>query len=120
MKVPGLDERIAQHARAVVAGDLAAAESLVAPSGLDSWRAASATLKQVSPGRHELLACAKIGMQYIAKIRFHGAGAATLLIRWKNSGGKWVIAEAEDVTAKRSPWSDIPHYTRERGGETNA
>jgi len=121
MKVPGLDERIAEHARAVVAGDHQAAEAFVAPSGLDAWRAASAILKRHRASRHELLACAKIGMQYIAKTRFHGdGGAATLLIRWKNSGGGWVIAEAEDITAKRSPWSDIPHYSRERGGETNA
>ncbi len=121
MKVPGLDERIAEQAKAVVAGNNAAAESFVTPTGLESWRAAAAILKHHKLRSHELLACAKIGMQFIAKTRFHGTdGAATLLIRWKQIDGKWAIAEAEDITGKRSPWSDIPHYTKERGGAANA
>jgi hypothetical protein len=31
-----------------------------------------------------------------------------------------MIAEAEDISDKRSPWSDLQHYSRERGGATNA
>lgn len=116
MKVPGLDERIDAHAKAVIDGDDGVAEAFVTPGRLDAWRTASAAIRDWRPLRNwELLACAKIGGQFIAKTRFHGAnGAATLLLRWRDTDGTWMIADAEDISIKRSPWSDIPHYTKER------
>jgi len=122
MKVPELDERIAEHACVLIANDDRAAEAMVTPTGLATWRALAATISARRPlDRYELLACAKIGMQFMAKTRFSGAsGALTLLIRWKQTDGKWMIAEAEDISDKRSPWSDLRHYSKERGGATNA
>ena len=122
MKVPELDGRIAEHARAVIAGDDLAAEAMVTPAGLATWRAVAAAISARRPlDRYELLACAKIGMQFMAKARFSGvSGVLSLLIRWKQTDGKWMIAEAEDTSGKRSPWSDLQHYSRERGGSTNA
>ena len=122
MKVPELDERIAEHARVLIASDDRAAEAMVTPAGLATWRAVAPAISARLPlDRYELLACAKIGRQFMAKTRFSGAsGALTLLIRWKQAEGKWMIAEVEDITAKRSPWSDLQHYSRERGGATNA
>ena len=122
MKIPDLDERIAQHARALIAGDDRALETMVTPAGLASWGSVAVTVRERRPlDRYELLACAKIGMQFMAKTRFSSAGGPlTLLIRWKQVDGKWMIAAAEDISAKRSPWSDLPHYSREGGGATNA
>jgi|SRR5208282_3919476 len=120
MKDAELQERIAQHAKALIAGDGGAVEAFVVPQGLAAWRAAVAAIDGPFDS-FESLACAKIGMQFMAKTRFRGAkGAVLLLIRWKQSDGKWMIAEAEDITGKRSPWSDIPHYTSERRGASNA
>ena len=122
MKTPELDQRIAQHARALIASDDRAAEAMVTPAGLATWRSVTAAIGAQRPlDRYELLACAKIGMQFIAKTRFSSAsGALTLLIRWKQTDGRWMIADAEDISAKRSPWSDLQHYSKERGGATNA
>jgi len=122
MKVPELDERIAEHSRVLIASDDRAAEAMVTPAGLATWRAVAAAIIARRPlDRYELLACAKIGMQFMAKARFSGvSGVLTLLIRWKQTDGKWMIAEAEDTSGKRSPWSDLQHYSRERGGSTNA
>ena len=122
MKIPELDERIAQHARALIASEDRAAEAMVTPAGLATWRSVAAAISARRPlDRYELLACAKIGMQFMAKTRFSRAsGTLTLLIRWKQTDGKWMIAEAEDISDKRSPWSDLQHYSRERGGATNA
>jgi hypothetical protein len=122
MKVPELDERIAQHAGFLIASDDRAAEAMVTPAGLATWHSLAAAISAQRPlDGYELLACAKIGMQFIAKTRFSGAsGALTLLIRWKQTDGKWMIAEAENISAKRSPWSDIQHYSKERGGASNA
>jgi len=122
MKVPELDERIAEHARVLIASDDGAAEAMVTPAGLATWRAVAATITARRPLEgYDLLACAKIGMQFMAKTRFSGSGGPlTLLIRWKQTDGKWMIAEAEDISDKRSPWSDLQHYSRERGGATNA
>jgi len=122
MKVPELDERIAEHARVLIASDDRAAEAMVTPAGLAVWRAVAAAISARRPLKgYELLACAKIGVQFMAKTRFSSAsGTLTLLIRWKQTNGKWMIAEAEDISDKRSPWSDLQHYSRERGGATNA
>ena len=122
MKVPELDERIAEHARVLIASDDRAAEAMVTPAGLAVWRAVVAAISARRPLKgYELLACAKIGVQFMAKTRFSSAsGTLTLLIRWKQTNGKWMIAEAEDISEKRSPWSDLQHYSRERGGATNA
>jgi hypothetical protein len=121
MRVPGLDERIAENAKALLVGDHRAAEAFVLEAGLENWRSA---VGQLAAGRledFELLACAKIGQQFIAKTRFHSAtGSSTLLVRWKTIDGKWVIADAENITGKRSPWSDIPHYDMEGRGTSNA
>jgi hypothetical protein len=122
MKVPELHERIADHARVLIASDDRAAEAMVTPAGLATWGTVAAAITARRPlERYDLLACAKIGMQFMAKTRFSGArGPLTLLIRWKQTDGKWMIAEAEDISDKRSPWSDLQHYSRERGGATNA
>jgi hypothetical protein len=122
MNVPELDHRIAEHARVLIASDDRAAEAMVTPAGLATWHSVAAAISARRPLEHyELLACAKIGMQFMAKTRFSGAsGALTLLIRWKQSDGKWMIAEAEDISDKRSPWSDLQHYGKEPGGATNA
>jgi hypothetical protein len=122
MKIPELEERIAQHARALTASDDRGAEAMVTTAGLATWRSVAAAINTRRPlDGYELLACAKIGMQFIAKTRFSTAGGAlTLLIRWKHTDGKWMITEAEDISGKRSPWSDLQHYSRERGGATNA
>ena len=99
MKVPALDQRITDHANAVIAGDDRAAEGFVVQSGLANWRSALAALGEQRPLQEfELLASAKIGQQFIAKTRFHGArGASLLLIRWKEIDGRWMIADAEDI-----------------------
>jgi hypothetical protein len=122
MKVPELDERIAEHARVLIVSDDRAAEAMVTPAGLAVWRAVAAAISARRPLKgYELLACAKIGMQFMAKTRFSSAsGTLTLLIRWKQTNGKWMIAGAEDISDKRSPWSDLQHYSREHGGATNA
>ena len=117
MKLPDLNQRIDAHARAMLAGDDRAAEAFVTSSGLPTWKEAFASANSRRPFESfELLACAKIGMQFMAKTRFLGEhGSSTLLIRWKKVDGAWMIAEAEDITGKRSPWTDIPHYSREGG-----
>ena len=122
MNLPELNQRIDAHARAMITGDDRAAEALVTSSGLPTWKEASASANSQRPFKSfELLACAKIGMQFMAKTRFLGErGSSTLLIRWKKVDGTWMIAEAEDITGKRSPWSYIQHYSREGGGSPNA
>lgn len=122
MNQPELHERINAHAGAMLAGDVTAAEAFVTSSGLSAWKAADASAGSQRPFKSfELLACAKIGMQFMAKTRFHGEHASsTMLIRWKKLDGVWMIAEAEDITSKRSPWSDIAHYSHEGGGAPHA
>src|SRR5262249_50863638 len=89
MKIAELDERIAQHARALIAGDERAGESMVVPAGLASWRSVAAAISGRQLDRYELLACARIGMQFMAKTRFFGAGGVlTLLVRWKQTDGQ--------------------------------
>src|ERR1700730_3257613 len=102
---------IAAHAKALGAGETAAAETFAQPGAIDAYREVAAEIARVAePRRVEDLALAKIGAQYISKIRIVGAGShRRVLYRWRREvDGAWVIAGVEDTTNKRSPWSDVP------------
>jgi hypothetical protein len=106
-----LREAIAAHATALGAGEAAAAEKFAHPSVIDAYRGAAADIARLSrPLMVEDLALAKIGAQYISKLRIVGVGGyRRVLYRWrKEVDGRWVIAGVEDTTNKRSPWSDVP------------
>ena len=106
-----LREAIAAHAKAIESGDLAAAEKFVHSSAIDGYRQAAAEIARLKkPVEVEALALAKVGAQYISKIRIVGAERhRRVLCRWrKEADGKWMIAGVEDTTNKRSPWSDVP------------
>lgn len=121
MNVPVLDDRIIAHGKALLAG-IAEADTYLADSARESYREATGTIAPMRPfDNFETLALAKIGGQFISKLRLTGRkGIAKLLVRWKQAeDGTWVIAGAEDISAKPSPWSDIQHYTAEREGNSN-
>lgn len=112
--VPELEQAIQAHADAFLGGSRDAAERFVAERGLETHRAAISSATDKRPLQSfEILACAKIGRQYIAKVRWTGAqGNFVSQNRWSEEGDRgWKIVEVEDLTAKRSPWSDIPRLT---------
>ncbi|MGB6555016.1 MAG: hypothetical protein WBE78_16115 [Candidatus Binataceae bacterium] len=121
MNVPVLDDRIIAHGKAMLAGS-AEADKYLAESARERYREATGTIAPMRPfDNFETLALAKIGGQFISKLRLTGRkGVAKLLVRWKQTeDGTWVIAGAEDISTKPSPWSDIQHYTVEREGKSN-
>ncbi|HUN58439.1 MAG TPA: hypothetical protein VMU41_10020 [Candidatus Binataceae bacterium] len=102
----GLCAAITAYAEAVLKGDVAAGSESVAAEALASHREASARAAEKQPwDGYELIARARLGHQYIAKVRFHGShGDLTLQCRWRESaGGAWQIAEIADI-GLRSPW----------------
>jgi len=107
---PELNDAIQAHARALAAGDARAAESHIAAAVLEAHRA---IFREYASENHlgncEILARAKIGNQFMSKIRMSGRrGTLTLLNRWiKSTDGQWKIAEIDDLSAKRSGWSDV-------------
>jgi len=109
--ITDLREAIATHAAALAANDGATAEAFVLPSAIETHRQAAAEIARIpQPRKVETLALAKIGFQYISKLRFTNADAMRrVLYRWrKEADGKWLIVSVEDTTGKRSSWSDIP------------
>jgi hypothetical protein len=110
-KIDDLRDAIASHADALAAGDSAAAEKFVLPQAIELHRAAAEEIARLpKPITSEKLALARIGFQYMSKIRFAGGDAMRrVLYRWrKENDGRWLIVGVEDTTGKRSPWSDIP------------
>ena len=109
--ITDLRDAIATHAAALAAGDSTAAEKYVLPQAIETHRQAAAAIARIPrPAKVETLALAKVGFQYISKLRFTNADAMRrVLYRWrKEADGKWVIVSVEDTTGKRSSWSDIP------------
>ena len=109
--ITDLHEAIATHAAALASGDSAKAEAFVLASAIETHRQAAAEITKIAqPRKVETLALAKIGFQYISKLRFTtGDAMRRVLYRWrKEAEGKWVIVSVEDTTGKRSSWSDIP------------
>jgi hypothetical protein len=122
--VPELEQAIEAHADAFLGCNPDAAERFVAERGLETHRAAMSSAAEKRPLQSlEILACAKIGRQYIAKVRWSGArGTFISQNRWSEEGDRgWKIVEVEDLTAKRSAWSDIPPpATARRSGDGHA
>jgi hypothetical protein len=109
--ITDLRDAIATHAAALAACDSTAAEKFVLPNAIETHRQASAEIARIPrPAKVETLALAKVGFQYISKLRFtNGDAMRRVLYRWrKETDGKWVIVSVEDTTGKRSSWSDIP------------
>ncbi len=122
-KFPELTDAIAAHARSLVGGNLSAAEAWVAGTAREAHRALAADIhRKGALTKHQELALAKIGMQFMSKIRFEGPGGpAVLLTRWTcEAGGKWRIVECDDITAMRSPWSEIPPLSEARSKDSDA
>jgi hypothetical protein len=111
VRIPELEAAIDAHARAVCGGDQAAAEQLLETRALEGHRAGWAAASANHPFQgFEVLARARIGSHYIVKVRWHSASGEVL---WQNrwaqiADGRWLIAEVEDLTIKRTPWADIP------------
>jgi hypothetical protein len=111
--ITDLRDAIATHAAALAAGDSTTAEKFVLPQAIETHRQAAAEIARIpQPAKVETLALAKIGFQYISKLRFTGGNENAMrrvLYRWrKEADGKWAIVSVEDTTGKRSSWSDIP------------
>jgi hypothetical protein len=112
---------ITAYADAIVRGDKAARARLVTtePQTQESNRINFERAARLGPWHDfELIARARLGLQYIAKVRFHGdGGELTLQCRWRDENGMWRIAEVADV-GMRSPWLKLD--AAETAGDFNA
>jgi hypothetical protein len=109
--ITDLRDAIATHAAALAAGDSRTTEKFVLSQAIETHRQAAGEIARIPrPAKVETLALAKVGFQYISKLRFtNGDAMRRVLYRWrKEADGKWVIVSVEDTTGKRSSWSDIP------------
>jgi hypothetical protein len=105
-----LYQAISAYAEATMTGDANAVARMVVAETLASQCEAFARAAEKRPwDSYELIARARLGHQYIAKVRFHGPhGDLTLQCRWREAaGGGWQIAEIADI-GLRSPWLKPP------------
>lgn len=122
-RIPELADAIVAYASALRAGDSSKSEQYVSEAALPAHRAIAAEVARKGPFEsYQDLALAKIGFQFMSKLRFENLhGKVLILVRWrKEPDGKWQIASAEDISSKRSPWSDIPTLQQARSGNGNA
>ena len=109
-QITELHEAIAAHVGAL-ADAPAAAERFVQPVAMESYRKAAAEIARMAkPVAVKPLGLAKIGAQYISKLGIeNAAGRRVVLYRWRREAdGRWLVAGVEDISGKRSPWSDVP------------
>jgi hypothetical protein len=103
---PELLDAVATHARAAAASDLALASSFVDETAAEAHGEALVGFGDL--GReigYAVIARARIGSQFIVKVRFDGAARSlTLQIRWRLDGAaNWRIVEVNDLATHR-PW----------------
>ncbi|HXN87367.1 MAG TPA: hypothetical protein VN867_14935 [Candidatus Binataceae bacterium] len=105
---PELDKAIGDHARTIVAGDLASAEAFLSDDARESHRQFASKIANGSIKGFIALGRSRIGFQHISKVRFLTEREPLLILnRWREENGAWRIASTEDLSGKRSPWSDI-------------
>jgi hypothetical protein len=111
IRPPELLEAIAAHARAVLAGDIETAERYVVPGALGTYRTAFAEAARLGPfDAYAAPGLARLGTQYISKIRFESACSSALMqVRWTcdKDGARWLVAEAEYFPPGRTPWTGV-------------
>src|SRR5579863_6760141 len=104
---PELEKAIDAHARAIENADLAATKAFLSGAN-DAHDRFVAKIEKGSIKEVIKLARARIGEQHMSKIRFLTDGEPLLMVnRWRQENGAWRIADTEDLTGKRSAWSDI-------------
>jgi hypothetical protein len=95
------------HARAILAGDVKTAEQFASTAVLAGHRGALERTAAMHPFAHlEVIARARLGSQFIVKVRFDGAGGGSLTLqnRWREDDAhNWRIVEIDDLGV-RSPW----------------
>jgi hypothetical protein len=105
---PELEKSIESHARAIAAGDTRAAKAFLSTNANQSHDEFVSKIEKGGIKSFIKLGRARIGMQHMSKIRFITDGAPLLMVnRWREENGTWRIADSEDLSGKRSPWSDI-------------
>src|SRR5579864_9522918 len=85
-----LRDAVTSHARAVIEGDDAGAEGWVEGPALESYRGAVAQGIEIRPlANFDIIAHARLGFQFIVKVRFHGANNLNLplQVRWRRQNG---------------------------------
>ena len=110
-RFPELHTAIAAHIDAIAHRDTAGAEKFALRVGLDAYRHAAAEIARLrGPITVEALGLARIGAHFISKLKIEaGAQALKFLYRWRREpDGKWLIVAVEDISNKRSSWSDVP------------
>jgi hypothetical protein len=120
-KIPALEDAIAALIDALAKGDAPAAETLVSDSARDAFKGLAGAAFGSGPAQLiERLGFARIGFHYMMKLRFvAGSAKITWLLRWREEDGHWRLASIEDLSGKRSPWSDVPTLANARRETTN-
>lgn len=105
---PELDKAIEAHARAIAAGDISAARAFLSAGTNDSHNQFVSKIAKGAIKEFVKLGRARIGEQHMSKVRFLTDGEPLVMVnRWRDENGAWRIADSEDLSGKRSPWSDI-------------
>src|SRR5216683_1282050 len=112
-RFPELHAAIAAHIDAIAHRDAAGAEKFALPAAvtIDAYRNAAAEIARLTDSiTVEALGLARIGAHFISKLKIEaGAHALKFLFRWRREpDGKWLIVAVEDISNKRSSWSDVP------------
>jgi hypothetical protein len=96
---PGLEAAIESHARRARERDPAGIRTDLAPACEESLKVYR-SLPGGDLGDHEVVALARIGAQWVVKLRFLGQPGALLQLRWAFQDGRWLVLEAELVRAE--------------------
>src|SRR6185436_16459689 len=87
---------LAASGAALVAADAAGVERVTAAPSREMLLAACRELWRTRWTRAETVACARVGRQWLVKVRLAGeAGRLVLQTRWTEDGGQWRLTEAE-------------------------
>jgi hypothetical protein len=115
-KIPALEESIAAFVDALSKGDARAAQTLVSDAARDAFgHVVLPALGQGPAQAVERIGFARIGFHYMMKLRLTSAETRlTWLLRWREDNGAWRLASIEDLSGKRSPWSDVPTLANAR------
>jgi hypothetical protein len=92
---PTLEQAATVHAQHIVARDISAIPQDCVSDVLQTPPDLYTQLGRGQFARYAILGCARIGLQYVVKIRYFGSTTVTLHHRFGEHDGRWLVLESE-------------------------
>lgn len=102
---PAMIEAVDKLIHALMRGDHREVEAMTEPQALDDIRQIESAIAPGVYDKYEIVGRARVSKHFYSKVRLPGAVPIVFQVRLGQSGERWTVREAINLTGRRSGWS---------------